>query len=310
MSEKDVHKPINIPRHPAEKPLSGCGDTQSPKAGPERRLTELEMQIQKLRDSHDELQNIKQRLEKQVRQIKLEMKQTSEKFDQSQKELRVFAQDAVNRLESERLKVSLQLHDTIAQSLATMKLFLENKLVRMGGEQIPSSYSIESILEIIRDTLNEVRWLINYLRPKMLDEIGLLATIQWHWRDFCTRHPDLAVKMNLTATEADIPAKLKLFAYRIIQEATHNIESHGQALRIEFDLTRVEQTLQLRIRDNGKGFNVERIRSKPELNPSLARMKAYAELSGGRFVLRSSKNQGTCVEAVWDLGDQQDFQTK
>jgi len=141
--------------------------------------------------------------------------------------LRVFAQDAVDRLESERLKVSLQLHDTIAQSLATMKLFLENKLVRMGEEQIPSTYSIESILEIIRDTLNEVRWLINYLRPKMLDEIGLLATIQWHWRDFRTRHPDLAVKMNLTATEADIPAKLKLFAYRIIQEATHIIESHG-----------------------------------------------------------------------------------
>ena len=201
-----------------------------------------------------------------------------------------------------------QLHDTIAQSLATMKLFLENKLARMGEEHIPSSYSIESILEIVRDTLNEVRWLINYLRPKMLDEIGLLATIQRHWRDFRSRHPDLAVEMNLTATEANIPARLKLIFYRIIQEATNNIEHHSQASRVDFELTRAKQTLQLRVRDNGNGFDVERIQSEPELNQGLTHMKEYAELSGGRFALWSSKNQGTCIEAEWDLGDGQDFQ--
>jgi signal transduction histidine kinase len=178
----------------------------------------------------------------------------------------------------------------------------------MGEEHIPSSYSIESILEIIRDTLNEVRWLINYLRPKMLDEIGLLSTIQWHWRDFRNRHPDLAVEMNLTTTEANIPARLKLIFYRIIQEATNNIERHSQASRIDFELTRAKQTLQLRVRDDGIGFDVKRIQSEPELNQGLTRMKEYAELSGGRFALWSSKNQGTCIEAVWDLGDGQDFQ--
>jgi len=53
----------------------------------------------------------------------------------------------------------------------------------------------------------------------MLDELGLLAAIQWHWRDFRNRHSDLALKMNLNATEADIPARLKLIVYRIIQGA-------------------------------------------------------------------------------------------
>lgn len=300
MSDTDTHKNFNPRRRPV-----AYGGSRQPKGDGEGQRLELEIQIEDLQDANDELQNIKQKLEKQVRKKTVELRRTHEKFDRSQIELKIFAQDAVDRLERERLKVSVQLHDSIAQSLATIKLFLENKLARMDEDRIPSSYSIESILEIIRHTLNEIRWLINYLRPKMLDEIGLLAAIQWHWRDFQNRHSDLALKMNLTATEADIPARLKLIIYRIIQEATNKIESHNQTIRIDFDLTREEHTLKLRVRDHGNAFYDEPIRSESELDPGLTRMKEYAELSGGRFAFRPLKNKGTCVEARWDIGNGQ-----
>ena len=75
----------------------------------------------------------------------------------------------------------------------------------------------------------------------MLDDIGLLATIQWHWQEFQSRLPDIALKMKLAATETDIPIKQKLIIYRIIQEATNNIARHSQPTRIDFELTRKKQ---------------------------------------------------------------------
>lgn len=303
MSFKTTHKCFT--RRPVAKRAAVCGDKRQPRLEGGGKWIELEMQIKELRDANYELQNIKRRLEKQVREKTVELRRSHEKFDRSQKELKIFAQDAVERLERERLKVSVQLHDTIAQNLATLKLFLENRLARMDEERVPSSYSIEPILEIIQDTLKESRWLINYLRPKMLDELGLLASIQWHCRDFRNRHSDLAVKMNLTATEADIPTRLKLIVYRIIQEATNNIESHNQTIRIDFDLTSEEHTLKLRVRNHGNAFYDEPIRSESELDPGLTRIKEYAELSGGRFAFRPLKNKGTCVEAQWDIGNGQ-----
>ena len=123
----------------------------------------------------------------------------------------------------------------------SIKLFLENKLALKSKEEISSSFSIASILKITRDNLNEIRRIINYLRPKMLDDIGLLATIQWHWQEFQSRLPDIALKMKLAATETDIPIKQKLIIYRIIQEATNNIARHSQPTRIDFELTREKQ---------------------------------------------------------------------
>jgi len=127
------------------------------------------------------------------------------------------------RLENELRKVSDELHDTVAQGLATIKLLLENKLALLATDEISSSLSIEPILEITRDNLNEIRRMINYLRPKMLDDIGLLATIQWHWQEFQDRRPDLTLKLNMAVSESDIPQKLKLIIYRIIQEASNYI---------------------------------------------------------------------------------------
>ena len=245
MTDKDKHKKRETSGLRAEKRSSSSSDTAGGITGdrdrrkhdPAIQQVELEMQILELQNALIELHHTKQRLEKRVRKKTLNLQQINEQLRRSQNELKIFAKNTVERLERERRKVSDELHDTVAQGLATIKLFLENKLDQMGKEKIPSPFSIESLLEIIQDNLYETRRLINYLRPKMLDDIGLLATIQWHWQEFRSRHPDLAVKMNLTASETDIPAKLKLVIYRIIQEATDNIARHSQATRIEFELS-------------------------------------------------------------------------
>jgi signal transduction histidine kinase len=94
--------------------------------------------------------------------------------------------------------------------------------------------------------------LTNYLRPRILDDLGLLATIRWYRQASLQRHPDIAAAVHLNATEMDIPARLKLPIYRVFQEAVDNIVGHDRLVnRIEFRLTRQLQTVQLEIYADG-----------------------------------------------------------
>lgn len=318
MTDKDTNRNQETLSNRAAKPGSASddisreiiGDIDHLKNEIDEHWLDLERQFQKLRDSQNTLQNIEQELRQRVEEKTVELRQTNKTLRHSHKALRLFAWNTVNRLERERSRVSLELHDNVAQGLATIKLFLENKLALMGKEEkIPSLFSIESILEITRDNLNEIRRIINYLRPRMLDEIGLLATTQWYWKQFRNQYSDLDVKLNLTATEADIPSKLKLVLYRIIQQASNNVACCSLATRMDLDLKRENQILKLRIRDNGKGFEPETFHSSQNISQGLSNMKEYAELSGGRFSFIPTQNKGTCIEMTWDLGNHQKFQT-
>ena len=306
MTIKDQHNHSNSVRRYQEKRLSPSGEANGES---HHRKHELEAQCIKLEKHIIELQNslidshrTRRRLEKQVDQKTDQLLRQKQAYHH-QNELIDFAKHMVGRLESERNKISRELHDNVAQGLATIKLFLENKLSLMGNGENSSSFSIESILEITRDNLNDIRRIINYLRPKMLDDIGLLATIQWHWQEFQSRSPDLALSIKLAATEADVPDKLKLVVYRIIQESSKDIERHSRATRVEFELKREGQRLKLKICDDGNKFGVEDLPSELSRNQGLTIMKEYTELSDGRFSLRSSRNKGTCIDAAWDLGN-------
>ena len=229
------------------------------------------------------------------------------KLRQSQKELRTFAQSMIYRMESDRRRISLQLHNNLAQGLAAIKLFLETKLSQLSKEDMPGSFSIEAILGITQENLNEVRRLINYLRPRMLDDLGLLATIRWYRQEFLQHHPDIALAIHLNATEMDIPASLKLPIYRVFQEAVDNSAGHGHLVNhIDFRLTRQLQTVQLEICADGYDKPAP-VPPEQGLNPLILGVKCYTELSGGRFNLRSASSRGSWIEATWDIEKQKIF---
>jgi len=308
MTDSDQNKSTGTVHRSAQRRLStssdtGCGACPR-ELDLEAQCIKLEKQILELQNSLTDLHSTKRRLEKQVGEKADEILQKNQQYQHYQNELINFAKHTVRRLENERRKISRELHDNVAQGLVTIKLFLENKLTLMGEAEDSSLFSIESILEITQDNLNEIRRIVNYLRPKMLDDIGLLATIQWHWQKIQSRMPDLALKIKLAVTESDIPQNLKLMIYRIIQEASNNIERRGLATRIEFELKREDQTLTLKICDYGKGFDIKALPLELERNPGLTSMKEYTELSEGRFSLQFSQTKGTSIEVAWDLVNQ------
>jgi PAS domain S-box-containing protein len=240
------------------------------------------------------LQDANVQLEKRVRERTAELQK-------SRRELQYIAENTIHLLERERRKISLDLHDTIAQGLATIKLLLENKLAMMRKEAPASPFSIERILEITARSLNETRRIMYYLRPKMLDEIGFLATLRWHWQEFERLHPDMVVQKDIRVSESELPEELTLVVYRIVQQATHNIDRHSRADRVEFQLQQQNRRLRLRIADNGGGFDAEQPLADPDKGMGMTCMKERAELSGGVFSLHSADGKGTVIEVDWNL---------
>jgi len=249
------------------------------------------------REAERSVQEATQLLETRVQERTAELQS-------SRRELQYIAENTIHLLERERRKISLELHDTIAQGLATIKLLLENKLAMMGPEPPAdqgSAFSIEHILDIAGRNLNETRRIMNYLRPKLLDEVGFLATLRWHWQEFERIHPEIVLHKEIRISESDLPEELTLVVYRIVQEASNNIGRHSNASRVDFSLRQKKSRLYLRIADNGSGFDAKHALEGRNNGMGITSMRERSELSGGEFSLRSNDGEGTVIEVRWKL---------
>jgi len=203
--------------------------------------------------------------------------------------------------ESERKQIAGELHDSIGQSISAIKFSLENILHDHGGSlQDPVSQSLTRTVGKLRDTVEEVRKISMNLRPSMLDDLGLLATLSWFSREFRTLFPDLDVEMNIDVGEDCIPAALKVVIFRILQEALNNISKHADAARVVVRLGCEDDKLLFSIADNGRGFVPQDMQGKWGFG--LGSMRERASLSGGKLEIKSTPGSGTLIRAVWQCG--------
>jgi len=147
-----------------------------------------------------------------------------------------------------------------------------------------------------------VRRIVKDLRPSILDDLGILATINWFCREFQDIYADTRIERDIEIQEEDIPSPLKTVIYRILQEALNNVAKHSQANLVRLTLKKYDHRIELKIQDNGVGFNLEKTIS---LKPSqrgfgLASMRERAELSGAAFEIKSAVGEGTMILVRWD----------
>ena len=224
-------------------------------------------------------------------------------LQKSEKELRMLSTQLLTAQENERKRIALELHDTIAQSLITIKFTLAQKLKQMGNPEPPDGISIESVIEMVQANITEVRRLMTALRPSLLDDLGILATINWHCREFQSIYQNIEIEKDLTIEEKDVPHDLKIVIFRILQEAMNNIAKHSQASSILLFLNRENGTLELSVKDNGIGFDYQEALSNVTNTKGLGLlgMRERAELSFGSFAVTSKKDEGTHIQAIWQV---------
>ena len=142
------------------------------------------------------------------------------------------------------------------------------------------------------------------LRPSILDDMGILPTITWFCREFQKTYPEIRIETDVTIPEEEVCPLLKTTVYRLMQEALNNAAKHSKADLIHLALRKVDDKIQLMIRDNGKGFDVQKALSieSSRRGFGLTSMRERVEISGGVFAIESVEGTRTTITALWEMG--------
>jgi Signal transduction histidine kinase len=226
-----------------------------------------------------------------------------DKLRESESRLRFLSSQLLSLQEDERKRISAELHDDIAAKLAAIKFSLEKKLLQPDKATDEVNQSLKNIISMVLDTIVSTRRIMVNLRPAMIDDLGILATLNWYCREFEQIFDNIQVEKQVNIEETEIPEHLKIVIFRIVQEAMNNIAKHSGANNISLVLEKTNDFLALLIEDNGRGFDGEKktLKSETFQGFGMVNMKERARLSGGDFAIHSLKEKGTFLKVTWPL---------
>jgi signal transduction histidine kinase len=221
-----------------------------------------------------------------------QLQKSQDSLRASQERYRSLTHHLLEQQEQERAALARELHDQLGQSLYAVYLNLE----AIKGELSPaSSARVPESMEAIEKMMEQVQTLTFELRPTTLDEFGLVGAL----RLLVSRHGQRAgVRTSFIAKPSDAraPVEIEAACFRIVQEALSNVARHSRARQVEVTLTVQNIAVEVAIRDDGVGFNVE-LRT----GFGLVGMSERAELAGGRLDIESAPGAGTTLRARFSL---------
>lgn len=218
------------------------------------------------------------------------IRQKAEKAEQQHAEhLRLLSLRLVDVQESERRAMARELHDEIGQVLTGLKLQLDLCAPQTAG---PVQQSLNEARGLVNELMQQVRRLSFDLRPQILDDLGLLPALDWHFKRF-TKQTSVCVDFQPDLPEERLPGHLETAVFRIVQEALTNVARHAGADAVAVELSAGGDRVKLQVRDGGRGFTVKEDFAR--LSSGVAGMRERAELLGGTFGLDSAPGQGTRI---------------
>jgi PAS domain S-box-containing protein len=242
-----------------------------------------------------------------------ERKKTEERLALYTQKLRILSRRLLEAQEAERVHIARELHDDVGQLLTSLRLSLElSARTCTDTAQTP----LVSSLKIADELIDRVRGLSLSLRPAVLDDLGLIPAVRW----YLDRQGQLAgVQMDF---EFDFPQdrrpkkEIETVCFRIVQEAVTNIIRHAQARNVVVRFMHTDHALELLIRDDGVGFDVQAAKNAALQGRSLGllSMEERVELVGGTLQIESihhgwDNTSGTTIRAVIPGAFQQNNET-
>ena len=223
-------------------------------------------------------------------------------------EFKRFAYGLLSGQEAERLRVTSELHGAVAPLILTAKITLEGAMQRLAsGDADNSLESMKAASLQLRDALGELGKISSELRPSLLDDLGLIPTIDWFCRQFEASYRTLRVERVIDVREQEVPDQLKLEIFRIIQEAMSNVARHSRATRVRIALMIADGELVVTVDDDGIGFRADELfyGNACLLGIGLLTLEKRVAATGGRLLLDSVAGRGTLIGAAWKVGGAQ-----
>jgi signal transduction histidine kinase len=205
---------------------------------------------------------------------------------QAQRELKELSKRLVDAEERERRAISRELHDEVGQSLSALLIDVGN-LTEMCSEDAAFRQGLQRIKTLAENCVNEVRNMALLLRPSMLDDLGLVAALDWQARETSKRTGMLVETVDENVSES-LPEEYKTCVYRIVQEALNNCSKHAYAKNVRVVVRQEPNYLRVSIEDDGKGFDASRVRGL-----GLVGMNERVSQLGGVLKVESDPARGT-----------------
>jgi signal transduction histidine kinase len=206
----------------------------------------------------------------------------------------------VEAQEAERQRIARDLHDETGQALTAIGMGLRglSTALTSNRNRDQAVKTLRHLETLAAQSLHELQRLIADLRPSHLDDLGLPAALRWY-AGIVQERTGLKIVVDIEGDELLISSTLKIAIFRIVQEALNNITKHAQAKDVYIKLEYRTMHVVVSIRDDGIGFDLDKVRMSRNRRPSLglAGMQERAALVKGEVSIQSSPGQGTLVEA-------------
>jgi len=192
--------------------------------------------------------------------------------------------------ESERQRLSRELHDGLGQNMLATKLRLERF---KGKNNEDDSKIIEEVKRLLTDTIQEVRTISNDLMPAVLEEFGLQKAIENLCKGLVV-DTNINTELNFRFDHDKLSNKAEIYLFRIIQEAVNNIVRHSGADLLQIEITGHEDNIEVKISDNGIGFNSADVQK----GKGLTNIADRVDLLNGKLKIESESVKGTLIHVI------------
>jgi PAS domain S-box-containing protein len=231
-------------------------------------------------------ERLQKRLARTLKSLEIERKRMEE-----------LAKRTIEAQEKERLYLASEIHDNLIQGLVATSYYLQTLDVPPSDKKLKERK--ESLIEVINASIQSGRELIRHMEPIREPEIGLIQAIK---KSIDLRFAESGIEVKFTHPPKLPPFELsfKTNILRIIQEALMNVRKHAQASKVSIKVSYSKDKLKIEIKDNGVGFDVEKV-SKSTEHFGLLAMEERAKLVGGKITVKSKPGKGTVIKGVFPL---------
>jgi PAS domain S-box-containing protein len=216
-----------------------------------------------------------------------------------QEQLRHLSHQVLRAQEEERMRISRDLHDQVAQALVGINVNLTALTQQASVFPKGLKQKIARTQRLVEDSVDIVHRFARELRPMVLDDLGLIPALHSFMKDFTKRtgiHISFTTFTSSRIAELDSARSTAL--YRVAQEALTNVARHAQASHVKIAMQKLPGAIQMEITDDGKGFDVQRVFFlKGQRRLGMLGMRERVQMVGGQYTLESAPGKGTTIRA-------------